>query len=89
MSAAVQRPGLRQFGEIAAELGFVTPEQVDSALAHQGGLAKSGAPHKLIGVIMIEMGAMNTMQVVRVLKTMAPTAPLPTVDHRAPACGPV
>lgn len=66
MSAGVQR-----FGEIAIEMGFATLEQVEQAATHQSTLARDGQPHKLIGVLLIEMGAMNTAQVVRVLREMS------------------
>ena len=60
----------KYFGEIAVEFGFVTPEQVEQALTEQSTLEGTGQPHKLTGVLLIEMGAMNTAQVVRVLKAM-------------------
>ena len=62
---------LERFGEIAVRLGFATPEQIGPALAQQEALSRESSSHRLIGVLLVEMGAMSTAQVVRVLKEMS------------------
>ena len=52
-------------------LGFVTAEQIGPALAEQATIAQDGSSHKLIGVLLVERGAMSTTQVVRVLREMS------------------
>ena len=56
------------FGDIAAEIGFVTPGQVEQALAEQHSLAESGT-QKLIGEIFVDLGVLTTEQVAGVLQT--------------------
>ena len=63
--------GTRQrFGQTAVRKGYVTQQQVDEALAQQKNLATQGAPHKLIGMIMLEMGALGTTELIDVLREM-------------------
>ena len=58
------------FGEICVERGFVTSQDVGKALAVQAGLRKDGKPHKLIGIIMHEMGMLDNSQLIAVIKEM-------------------
>lgn len=58
------------FGQVAVRKGYVTAEQVQVALAHQGELRRLGAPHKLIGMILLEAGHLSNAHVIDVLKTM-------------------
>ena len=51
-------------------------KQVTDALARQKDLVQTGAAHKLIGMIMLEMGALGTTELIEVLREMnTPAAP--------------
>jgi len=58
-----------RFGEVAVRLGYVTEEQVHRALDHQRDLhAKND--HRLIGLVMLDLGIITNIQLVNVLKEM-------------------
>ena len=57
----------RLFGELAVHKGFVTLQQVNRALEIQKEMIKSGEGHKLIGVLLVELGFMSADQVCEVL----------------------
>ncbi|HXX93266.1 MAG TPA: hypothetical protein VEN81_06505 [Planctomycetota bacterium] len=68
------------FGQVAVRRGFVTPVQVTEALARQKSIVQTGSAHKLIGMIMLEMGALGTTELIDVLRELnspAPPRPLP------------
>jgi hypothetical protein len=70
------RPVREPFGQVAMRKGYVTEQQVQDALARQKDLVHHGAPHKLIGMIMLEMGALDTTELIDVLREMnVPGAP--------------
>ena len=69
------------FGRVAVRKGFVSEHQVSQALAHQKNLSTQGLAHKLIGMIMLEMGALGTTELIDVLRDM--NLPLPAADPRA------
>lgn len=58
----------RPFGERAVLLGFAVEEQVAAALERQEESAESGE-RRLIGMIMLKMGILNTTQLLAILKT--------------------
>ncbi|MDF1592732.1 MAG: hypothetical protein P1P89_14540 [Desulfobacterales bacterium] len=60
-----------RFGFVAVKKGFVTPEQVASALEAQIKENVSVKKHRRIGEIMVEMGLMNTDEVREVLDDMS------------------
>jgi hypothetical protein len=69
------------FGRVAIRKGFVSEHQVTQALTQQRSLGTQGLPHKLIGMIMLEMGALGTTELIDVLREM--NAPLsPATDPR-------
>ncbi len=69
------RQGYAQlFGEAAVRKGYVTPQQVEEALARQKELAANGHPHKLIGMILLESGALGTTELIEVLRDLQPPA---------------
>jgi hypothetical protein len=69
-------PPREPFGQVAVRKGYVTQQQVSDALARQKELAQTGAAHKLIGMIMLEMGALGTTELIEVLREMnTPAAP--------------
>jgi hypothetical protein len=55
------------FGEIAVRLGFVTQREVKSALKKQKEL-KQDNKHRLIGLIMLDMGIIDTTGLISILK---------------------
>jgi len=64
------------FGQVAVRKGYVTQNQVTEALSRQQAIATSGSAHKLIGMIMLEMGALGTTELIEVLREMnGPSAP--------------
>jgi hypothetical protein len=67
----VNSPVIREpFGQVAVRKGYVTAEQVTEALSRQLSLTAGGAAHKLIGMIMLEMGALGTTELIEVLREM-------------------
>ena len=56
------------FGQIAIEKGYITEEQVDTALQVQKEMDSRGERHKLIGVIMLDLGMLTSEQIVDILK---------------------
>ncbi len=58
------------FGEIAVRLGFATKADVDRALAHQRAMDEKGEKRKLIGLVMLESGVLDTTQLIVILKEM-------------------
>ena len=60
----------RRFGQIAADMGFVTAEQVKEALTEQLNDNISNKRHRLIGEIMFMKGWMNKKQIDAVLKEL-------------------
>ncbi len=65
------------FGQTAIRKGYVTQPQVEEALSRQKEITQNGAPHKLIGMIMLEMGALGTTELIETLREMiVPVPPL-------------
>jgi len=56
------------FGEIAVKKGYVTNEQVEEALREQKEIEKSSGKHKLIGIVMLELGMIGTTELIDILK---------------------
>ena len=52
------------FGQIAVRKGFITEEQLQDALDRQ----QHGDTHKLLGLVMVEMGALSNAQLIEILK---------------------
>ena len=71
-----------RFGQTAIRKGYVTQQQGDGALAQQKELAGKDAPHKLIGMIMLEMGALGTTELIDVLREMNVPADPPKPARR-------
>jgi hypothetical protein len=68
--------GREPFGRVAIRKGFVTEEQVTDGLARQKALVAEGLPHKLIGMILLEMGALGTTELIDILRELnVPMAP--------------
>ncbi len=60
----------RLFGQVAIQRGFVTSVQVKTALDQQVKLREEGAKHKLIGMVLLEIGALGTTELIDVLKVL-------------------
>ncbi len=58
------------FGQVAIQKGFVTQFQVNTALDRQVNLSKEGTKHKLIGMVLLEMGALGTTELIDILKIL-------------------
>ncbi len=58
------------FGEIAIRLGFVTQTQVEQALSTQKRAKGNGQAHKLIGMHLLDAGALTSAQLIEVLREM-------------------
>ena len=73
-------PVREPFGQVAVRKGYVTQQQVSDALVRQKDLGHVGAAHKLIGMIMLEMGALGTTELIEVLREL--NAPLTKTERR-------
>jgi hypothetical protein len=62
-----------QFGQVAVRKGYVTQSQVTDALREQQRLTETGAAHKLIGLVMLELGILGTTELIEVLKDLEAT----------------
>ena len=60
----------KRFGTVAIEEGFITEEQLVKAINSQVRENVSGKEHRLIGVILYEMGAIDAPQIKIVLNGM-------------------
>ncbi len=71
MSSIAAKPAVKAvppFGQIALRLGFIANEDLERALARQKDVDQAGGPHKMIGLVLVEDGAMSTTQLIRVLQ---------------------
>jgi len=59
-----------RFGEIAVDLGFITPEQLKLALSEQADDDLLGYPHRVIGSIFFDKGWMTYQEIETVLKQL-------------------
>jgi hypothetical protein len=60
----------RRFGTVAVEMGFVTLDQVLTAMNIQVRDNIENGEHRLLGTILVEMGVMKVSQVKEVLLAM-------------------
>lgn len=66
---AEETPAREKFGERAVRMGFITEAEVHSGLDRQRELAKEGKPHMLIGLVLLQMGALANDQLIAILKS--------------------
>jgi hypothetical protein len=59
-----------RFGEIAVDLGFITPEQLKLALSEQSDDDLLRYPHRVIGSIFFDKGWMTYQEIETVLKQL-------------------
>jgi hypothetical protein len=72
--------GRELFGRVAIRRGFVTEEQVTDGLARQKAIVAEGLPHKLIGMVLLDMGALGTTELIDILREM--NLPVPKTERR-------
>ena len=60
--------GRDMLGAIAQRKGYVTSEDVKRALQVQQDIRKRGDPHKLLGIIMLELGMLSSTQLLDILQ---------------------
>ena len=63
-------PGEIRFGNIAMSKGFINGEQLVKAINTQIKMEVENGEHKLLGEILVDIGAMKESQVKKVLKAM-------------------
>ena len=56
------------FGSVALRLCLTNKEQLEEALAIQDEEDKAGKEHRLLGLIMLEMGYLTTTELIEVLR---------------------
>ena len=71
------KPATEFFGQVAVRKGFVNAHHVEEALARQKEITAQGHPHRLIGMIMLEMGVLGTTELIEILRDLrAPGVPV-------------
>ncbi|MBI3726365.1 hypothetical protein HY251_20760 [bacterium] len=63
-----------RFGEAALQSGFIEGPALEKALTIQKERDAHGESHKLLGIILLEMGAISSEQLIEVLKKMSASA---------------
>ncbi len=63
-----------RFGEMARRRGFITEDALTTALDLQRKRSAAGESHKLLGIILLEMGAIDSTQLIDTLRQMNTTA---------------
>ncbi len=66
---AEESPARERFGERAVRMGFIVEADVEAALDRQRELAKERKPHMLIGLVLLQMGALANDQLIAILKS--------------------
>jgi len=69
------KPAREPFGQVAIRKGYATQLQVAEALTRQQTISVAGAAHKLIGMIMLEMGSLGTTELIDVLRELDGSLP--------------
>ena len=65
----------KRFGEIAIEKGFITEEQLHEGLSVQRDDSLKRLDHRLIGIILYQLGYMEAKQIITVLNVMETISP--------------
>jgi hypothetical protein len=58
------------FGDVAVQLGFISPGDLFRALQHQRDDDARGGPHRLVGEILLDDGFLTGTQVAKVISTV-------------------
>lgn len=75
------------FGQIAVRAGYVSDHALQTALRRQKEIIAQGGKHKLIGLLMLEMGLLSTDQLIALLREAQLDATLHSHPHKAPSFG--
>ena len=59
-----------KFGEAALHAGYIQQGALEKALHVQRERDQQGGSHKLLGIILLEMGAISSDQLIEILKKM-------------------
>lgn len=62
------RAAVLRFGEIATKLGYIDEEALSDALRRQKARMERGESHKLLGLILLELGHIDSEQLIEILK---------------------
>ena len=73
------------FGQVAVGMGFCTQADVDAALEVQRNLKAEEKEHKLIGMILLELRALSTTQLIQILQYYEHSAKVPQLEDELPA----
>jgi hypothetical protein len=76
-------PAKERFGQVAVRKGYASERQVTDALDRQRALSHGGAPHRLIGMIMLEMGALGTTELIAILRELNVPWQPPKTERRS------
>ena len=71
------------FGELAVKAGFITRRDLEAALQKQKEIVAKGEQHKLLGLILVEMGLLGNDQFIALLKEAQLDATLHAHPHKA------
>jgi hypothetical protein len=75
------------FGQLAVREGFVTEHKLQEALRRQKETVVRDGKHKLIGLLMLEMGLLSNDQLIALLKEAQLDTTLHSHPHKAPSFG--
>jgi hypothetical protein len=73
------------FGQVAVRMGFCTQADIDAALEVQRNLKAEEKEHKLIGMILFELRALSTTQLIQVLQYYEHSAKVPQLEDELQA----
>ena len=59
-----------RFGEVVVAAGFLSPDAIEEALKIQAERDGIGESHQLLGLILLEMGAISSSQLIEALRRM-------------------
>ena len=76
-------PKYEPFGQVAVKMGFCSQEDVEKALEIQKGLPAQGKEHRLIGLILLESGALSTTQLIQILRYYDHSTEVPQLEDEA------
>ncbi len=67
-SKSSKKTNVLRFGEMARRLGFVSDEALSDALRRQKARVENGESHKLLGLILLELGHIDNQQLIAILR---------------------
>jgi len=73
-SPGAEPPAALRFGDVAVALGFTSRAEVDRAVGVQAADRELGRPHRLIGEVLRDLGALSPFECDEVLDTLARVA---------------